>query len=120
MKLSGNTFKEKAKIPQNKKQNRQINAHKNRSPKNKKIFECTIYDKKYYTLQELKSHQLIHKDEKPFQCKFCDKRFKRLQNLKDHEFTHSDEKPFKCDGCEKSFRTKTQMKTHKNNIHFQT
>ena len=75
---------------------------------------------KYYTLQELKSHQLIHKDEKPFQCKFCDKRFKRPQNLKDHEFTHSDEKPFKCDGCWKSFRTKTQMKTHKNNIHFQT
>ena len=113
---------------------------KEKIPKNKTVFQCSICFKNLSRKDSLMEHERIHTGERPYNCKQCGKCFhqsgqlvlhKRLHtginaydckicskyfsaqsHLKVHERTHTGEKPFKCKLCPKSFSITAHPKSH--------
>ena len=46
-------------------------------------YKCTVCNKGYNTLQDVKRHFTVHSDASPCQCRSCD-RFKQMRYLKWH------------------------------------
>ena len=87
--------------------------HKNEE----KSVKCPECDKCYYTIHELRRHQLIHK-EKRYLCSQCDYTTVSRNILKRHVNTvHSDVRNFKCPTCGDAFKTKTTMEHHQISRH---
>ena len=55
-----------------------------------------------------------------FECNICQKRFCRKDNLKTHELTHKEGRTYECSECHKKYHTPTilkrQMHSHKPEI----
>ena len=78
----------------------------------KRPFQCTICEKCFQTLSNLKNHERIHTGEVPFECMTCKKRFNQTHSLKTHERIHTGEVPFECNTCTKRFNRVSNLKTH--------
>ena len=61
-------------------------------------FSCTLCEKKFDRVHNLRSHLRAHTDNRPFVCTVCGKTFARQHDLKRHEGLHSGEKKFVCRG----------------------
>ena len=91
----------------------QDKAQKQISKQNKRTqFQCTICQKSFQKLSNLKIHARVHTGEVPFECKTCKKRFKQIGNLKTHEIIHTGEMPFECKTCKKRFNQINNLKRH--------
>uniref|UniRef100_UPI00358EAC26 zinc finger protein 557-like isoform X1 n=2 Tax=Myxine glutinosa TaxID=7769 RepID=UPI00358EAC26 len=103
-------------------------------------FTCSICEKAFKSLNDLKAHETIHMCEESYKCSVCAKRFQYFSCMKKHESVHSpehvcsvcgksfktssylkrhenihtDKKPYKCFACEKSFRRSSCLKRHEN------
>ena len=75
-------------------------------------YECTVCQKAFYTLNNLKIHRKMHQEERPFSCDKCQATFKYKNSLDLHTKMHSDEKPWKCDVCGACFRHKNTLRNH--------
>ena len=79
-----------------------------------KTYQCSICDKKYNTLCDMKRHTVVHKDERSYQCEHCPSMFKLKQSLIRHTTIFHDPtwKGFKCSFCGKQFRDISSGKMH--------
>ena len=87
--------------------------------KNIKLFKCEKCFKRFNLKHNLIRHQLIHKNIKPFECKKCNKRFRTKIELKRHESIHSNKRQFVCNWneCGKRYNSKSNLTNHKNYNH---
>jgi len=101
-----------------------------------KPFSCSFCDKKFRLKEQLKPHEMRHKDELlqcslcggrylhlaahmknvhstiSYECPVCKKAFRLVRYLRNHMLTHTDERPYTCQDCGGRFRTSTHLKTH--------
>lgn len=83
-------------------------------------FVCTSCGKKFKQLNQLKYHEIIHKDPnevpssfKEKQCEFCDRYFANSKSLKKHiKFVHDKFKPFICNICGHQTARKEMLQLH--------
>lgn len=101
--------------------------------------ECLQCDTKFVDDEQLKIHNMVHKNEhkcfvcngmhiknknqfyghvrkhmcsKPFLCKYCDKTFPSNRETKLHMRVHSDARPYMCTECGKAFKQLSTLKDH--------
>jgi len=75
--------------------------------------KCSICNKPFAKLYDLKTHQVVHTGERPHSCDVCNKTFSVKSSLKEHMRLHTGERPFKCDICDKSYTRKRDLAYHK-------
>ena len=65
------------------------------------------------------SEPSVNISKKKFQCTLCEKQFTRREQLKKHELKHKDPSEYlhECDICKKKFTQITQLKQHTRNHH---
>lgn len=80
-------------------------------------FTCSICDKKFNRLSNLKDHLTTHSDFKPFRCFVCLKEFSTSSNLSKHKQLHSVDKKFSCLECERKFSQKIHLQRHLGRVH---
>ncbi|XP_029950751.1 B-cell lymphoma 6 protein-like [Salarias fasciatus] len=75
-------------------------------------FRCTVCNREFNRLENLKTHLRIHTGERPYTCSVCGKCFRHSGALKRHIRIHTGEKPYVCGQCGKSFRNWGGLKFH--------
>ncbi|KAJ8272806.1 hypothetical protein GJAV_G00093650 [Gymnothorax javanicus] len=78
----------------------------------KKPYGCTLCEKNFGWVADLKRHRGIHTGEKPFRCAQCGKCFRLKSILINHENIHSGDKPFVCGQCGKGFSRRSSLVAH--------
>ncbi len=108
----------------------------------KKNYSCSACEKKFFSKNELKTHQKLHKLPHPFRCtiegcnkafrhekhyihhlrvghklkphvcKVCKQSFNKKETLRIHMRTHTGEKPYSCKFCSKIFANRTGLTHH--------
>lgn len=84
-------------------------------------FRCTVCNREFNRLENLKTHLRIHTGERPYTCSVCSKCFRHSGALTRHFRIHTGEKPYLCGQCGKSFRNCGGLKFHQrsHNKHLQ-
>ncbi|KAF7728766.1 hypothetical protein EC973_005604 [Apophysomyces ossiformis] len=77
-----------------------------------KPFACTMCDRTFNRLHNLKSHMATHSVERPYQCDKCLQSFRRLHDLKRHQRMHTGVKPFQCPVCMRQFSRQDALNRH--------
>lgn len=80
---------------------------------NYQVHNCDKCEKSFFSVSELKLHQLRHSSEKGYKCSECEKEFSVKGNLRIHMRTHAKEKLYKCDICSNSFSHPYSLISHR-------
>lgn len=75
-------------------------------------FRCTVCNREFNRMENLKTHLRIHTGERPYTCSVCTKCFRHSGALTRHFRIHTGEKPYVCVQCGKSFRNCGGLKFH--------
>ncbi|TMS23134.1 Krueppel-like protein 1 [Larimichthys crocea] len=75
-------------------------------------FCCTVCNREFNRMENLKTHLRIHTGERPYTCSVCSKCFRHSGALTRHFRIHTGEKPYICGQCGKSFRNCGGLKFH--------
>ncbi|XP_021168003.2 zinc finger protein 263 [Fundulus heteroclitus] len=75
-------------------------------------FHCTVCNREFNRLENLKTHLRIHTGEMPYTCSVCLKCFRHSGALTRHFRIHTGEKPYTCGQCGKSFRNCGGLRLH--------
>ncbi|KAK9539774.1 hypothetical protein VZT92_002274 [Zoarces viviparus] len=75
-------------------------------------FLCTVCNREFNRMENLKTHLRIHTGERPYTCSVCSKCFRHSGALTRHFRIHTGEKPYVCAQCGKSFRNCGGLKFH--------
>ncbi|XP_058495512.1 zinc finger and SCAN domain-containing protein 12 isoform X1 [Solea solea] len=75
-------------------------------------FHCTVCNREFNRMENLKTHLRIHTGERPYTCSVCSKCFRHSGALTRHFRIHTGEKPYVCEQCGKSFRNCGGLKFH--------
>ncbi|XP_035515714.1 zinc finger protein with KRAB and SCAN domains 3-like [Morone saxatilis] len=75
-------------------------------------FRCTVCNREFNRMENLKTHLRIHTGERPYTCSVCSKCFRHSGALTRHFRIHTGEKPYICGLCGKSFRNCGGLKFH--------
>ncbi|XP_068448327.1 zinc finger protein 91 isoform X2 [Clinocottus analis] len=75
-------------------------------------FRCTVCNREFNRMENLKTHLRIHTGEMPYTCSVCSKCFRHSGALTRHFRIHTGEKPYVCGQCGKSFRNCGGLKFH--------
>ncbi|KAM9363621.1 uncharacterized protein ABDE67_018239 [Symphorus nematophorus] len=75
-------------------------------------FRCTVCNREFNRMENLKTHLRIHTGERPYTCSVCSKCFRHSGALTRHFRIHTGEKPYICTQCGKSFRNCGGLKFH--------
>lgn len=75
-------------------------------------FRCTVCNREFNRMENLKTHLRIHTGERPYTCSVCSKCFRHSGALTRHFRIHTGEKPYVCAHCGKSFRNCGGLKFH--------
>uniref|UniRef100_A0A1A7WTV0 Zinc finger, FYVE domain containing 27 n=1 Tax=Iconisemion striatum TaxID=60296 RepID=A0A1A7WTV0_9TELE len=75
-------------------------------------FRCTVCNREFNRLENLKTHLRIHTGERPYTCSVCSKCFRHSGALTRHFRIHTGEKPYVCGQCGKCFRNCGGLKFH--------
>lgn len=75
-----------------------------------KQYQCTVCDKAFTLLCNLKKHMHRHVGARPYHCHYCGKTL--VHKLKEHIRVHTGEKPFSCSICSKDFRKRESRDFH--------
>ncbi|KAJ3337289.1 hypothetical protein HDU93_001335 [Gonapodya sp. JEL0774] len=76
------------------------------------VYPCSVCDKIWPKLYNLKSHLKTHISERPFHCNHCTATFVRGHDLKRHTRLHTGEQPFSCEKCRKRFTRSDALRRH--------
>lgn len=93
-------------------QRHQANLHSNQN-----LWVCDCCGKRYSSKRVLFHHLKTHMFT-DYKCSICDKNFQRLTNLKNHMKLHEGVCCEKCEHCNEKFATKNQLKQHVVANHF--
>ena len=80
-----------------------------------KPYTCSVCNKGFAQIGNLRVHERIHSGDKPYCCEKCDKRFKGSGELRKHTVSMHDAslgKTLNCTFCEKTFHLLYNLKTH--------
>nr|XP_055067932.1 zinc finger protein 239-like isoform X1 [Misgurnus anguillicaudatus] len=84
-------------------------------------YHCTVCNRDFNRLENLKTHLRIHTGERPYACSVCDVRFRHAGALTRHFRIHTGEKPYVCSECGKRFRNcgglRFHQKSHSPSVH---
>ncbi|XP_032232627.1 zinc finger protein 91 [Nematostella vectensis] len=84
------------------------------------VHRCEKCHKRFALLEELREHQLTHKDRR-LVCKHCKKVFFAMSSLKKHVITaHDSQAPFWCPVCDRDYSRKDNLAVHMMNAHSTT
>lgn len=75
-------------------------------------FRCTVCNREFNRMENLKTHLRIHTGERPYKCSVCSTCFRHSGALTRHFRIHTGEKPYVCGLCGKSFRNCGGLKFH--------
>ncbi|XP_034405620.1 zinc finger protein 208-like isoform X2 [Cyclopterus lumpus] len=75
-------------------------------------FRCTVCNREFNRMENLKTHLRIHTGERPYTCSVCSKCFRHSGALTRHFRIHTGEKPYICGQCGKSYRNCGGLKFH--------
>lgn len=75
-------------------------------------FQCTVCNREFNRMENLKTHLRIHTGERPYKCSVCSTCFRHSGALTRHFRIHTGEKPYVCGLCGKSFRNCGGLKFH--------
>lgn len=75
-------------------------------------FCCTVCNREFNRMENLKTHLRIHTGERPYTCAVCSKCFRHSGALTRHFRIHTGEKPYVCGQCGKSYRNCGGLKFH--------
>jgi KRAB domain-containing zinc finger protein len=100
-------------IPRVKLQNH-VKEHENESSGSKlaKTYSCSVCQKLFMTVYNLKLHMHVHNGTQRFNCDICDARFSREADLSRHVYRHTGEYPYKCGMCLRAFRQPGELGRH--------
>ena len=80
----------------------------------KKIYKCSLCDKRFPGNVKLTRHSRSHTGLKPFSCEKCGKKFSQFSHVKRHnQNIHMKIKRYKCQECNKQFSQFNNLKLHK-------
>lgn len=86
---------------------------KTHSPKNKKMYACTLCNKTLAVKANMKRHiRASHLKTKPHICKICARGFLNIETLHGHEKICTGQRPHVCDICNTSFIRKDSLEAH--------
>lgn len=94
---------------------RLLDDHKKSSRRtyvSERLFGCTVCDKIFKRLSDLKRHECTHSAEKAFMCATCGKTFAREYSLDRHERLHVGRGLSVCNICKRFFRTPSGLVRH--------
>lgn len=75
-------------------------------------FCCTVCNREFNRLENLKTHLRIHTGERPYTCSVCLRCFRHSGALTRHFRIHTGEKPYVCGQCGRCFRNCAGLKFH--------
>jgi uncharacterized Zn-finger protein len=76
-------------------------------------YTCSVCEKEFKKLFNLKQHVRTHTGERPLQCSYCDKCFSDRSSMNKHQRTvHEDRRPHTCDVCHKGFASTSHLNDH--------
>ncbi|XP_077112979.1 uncharacterized protein LOC143768174 [Ranitomeya variabilis] len=76
------------------------------------LLQTKIIKNNKIEVEDINTHEMIHKEKKPFSCSECGARFIYQSKLIEHERSHTGEKPFSCLECGKCFMRKSNLVVH--------
>ena len=90
---------------------KEINLHYVK--KHKKLCECDVCNKKYYTPHSLQQHKYHHqKIPQDFTCTKCNITFPFFSQLKIHKLKHTRRPKYECSVCSELYKYKHDMQKH--------
>ncbi|XP_028162991.1 zinc finger protein 260-like isoform X5 [Ostrinia furnacalis] len=87
-------------------------SHQRRVHMNEKTVPCPECGEKFFSIYEMRDHQVRHNPVKKFECKFCKKMFPRMHTLIRHERIHTGDKRKVCTVCGEKFVQKASLSYH--------
>ncbi|CAH1968959.1 unnamed protein product [Acanthoscelides obtectus] len=66
-------------------------------------FDCSVCNKKFFSLKDVVMHTKAHKNEKKFMCPNCKKPFNTQEGLKEHVGKKCAKRQYACQYCGRSF-----------------
>lgn len=78
---------------------------------------CTVCEKKFFALGELRNHMTKHTGERPYKCEVCMKAYGLAKTLREHMRIHNDDRRFKCEHCGQAFVQKCSWRSHMKSKH---
>ena len=83
------------------------------------VYNCSLCDEQYLTLQGLQDHTFNHHERKVTElgCSFCGTEFISKLDLDSHIATEHKEKKYECSKCDASYRSKMSLQVHIEQVH---
>ena len=83
------------------------------------VYNCSLCDAQYLTLQGLQDHTFNHHERKVTElgCSFCGTEFISKLDLDSHIATEHKEKKYECSKCDASYRSKMSLQVHIEQVH---
>ena len=83
------------------------------------IYNCSVCDDKFVTLNGLKWHNFNAHERKvsDLGCIFCGKEFAEKEELKNHILTTHKDKKYECSECEASYLSQVTLQSHIEQVH---
>jgi hypothetical protein len=83
------------------------------------IYNCTMCDEKFVTLNGLTGHNFTAHERKvtDLGCSFCGKEFAEKEELKNHILTAHKDKKYQCSECEASYLSRITLQSHIEQVH---
>nr|XP_040575613.1 zinc finger protein 12-like [Lepeophtheirus salmonis] len=96
-----------------------LSKHVNRFHIRLKAHPCSLCEKSFPTLSQLKIHSRYHLKTRPYECSLCESSFVEKGHLSRHfRRIHGDGlKPWACDSCDKTYYEKYELNHHLKETH---